>query len=97
MKNYKPLLNRRNALLAELNEQSCLVAGSFFERDVAGISRHCLSRMVKGKQRQLYISAQQTKAVTEGIRQHRKALDIIRKISEINIELIKKGVNLNDV
>ena len=97
MKNYKKLLNRRNTLLAELNEQSCLVVGSFFEREVAGISRHCLSRMVDGKQRQLYISAQQTKAVTEGIRQHRKSLEIIQKISEINIELIKKGVNLNDV
>jgi hypothetical protein len=93
MKNYKKLLNRRNALLAELNEQSCLVIGSFFEREVAGIRRHCLSRMVKGKQRQLYISAQHAQAVTEGIQQHRKAVEIISKISEINIELIKEGVN----
>jgi len=97
MKNYKQLFDRRSVLLAELNEQSCLVIGSFFEREVAGIRRHCLSRMVEGKQRQIYISAQHTKAVEDGIRQHRRVLEIIREIGDINIELIKNGVNPHDV
>lgn len=97
MKNYKQLFDRRRILLAELNEQSSLVIGSFFKREVAGISRHCLSRMVDGKQRQLYISAQHTKAVEDGISQHRRALEIIREIGDINIELIKEGVNPHDV
>lgn len=74
-----------------------LVAGSFFEREARGTRRYCLSRMVNGKQRQIYVSAAHQSAVQEGVRHYQRALELLRKLGETNLALIKEGIDLDDI
>ena len=91
VKQKQPLLERRAELLVELQELGDLVVGSFFERKVNGISRFCLSRMLGGRQRQIYISTEHSENVRRGVRHYKRASEILRELGEINLTLIKKG------
>jgi len=91
VKQKQSLLERRTELLAELQELDDLVVGSFFERKVNGIKRFCLSRMVGGTQRQIYISIEHGEKISRGVRQYKRAAEILRELGEINLALIKKG------
>ena len=83
-------------MLAELGELGDLIAGSFFEREMNGVCRHCLSRMVGGRQRQVYVSEANRDAVRRGVRQYRRAMEVLRELGETNLELVKKGVVPDD-
>ena len=85
------LRKRRAALAAELGTLDYVVAGSFFERRVNGVKRWCLSRMVEGTQRQVYISAKHRRQVARAVDGYKWAMAILRELGEINLELIKKG------
>ena len=84
-------------LLSELHSLDNLIAGSFFEREVSGTTRYCLSRMVEKKQRQVYISATSKHAVQAGVQSYQRALEILRELGEINLKLIREGIDLSDV
>lgn len=86
----------RNSLLEELSSLTNLVVGSFFEREVQGITRHCLSRMVERKQRQVYVAPKDVEAVEHGVRQYKRAMEILRELGETNLKLIKTGAGLED-
>jgi hypothetical protein len=95
MDNYEKLIEQRRALLTELHTLEDLVAGSFFARDVRGVRRYCLSRMVGKKQRQVYVSEADRDAVREGVERYRRALEVLRELGEINLTLIQNGVDLS--
>jgi len=93
----KKLVQRREVLIKELHLMGNMVSGSFFERKVQGINRYCLSRMVEKKQKQVYVSAGEKEQIQKGVTQHKRALNILQELGEINLGLIKKGVKLDDV
>jgi len=88
------LVLRRVAVVAAEKELHCIIAGSFFKRRIQGKIRHCLSRMRDGKQRQNYVSGKHAQAVERGSRHYAKLMELICEISELNLELVKKG---NDI
>ena len=92
MDTNQQLLERRAQLLAELSRPDVLIVGSFFEREVHGIRRYCLSRMMDGKQRQVYVSAEHRSAVQKGVQRYQKVLELLRELGETNLKLVKRGV-----
>ena len=87
------LQKQRAALMEELSTLDYVVVGSFFERNVKGVKRWCLSRMVNGVQRQVYISADHSKEIQRGIDGYKRAIEILKKLGEINLEIIKRGAD----
>ncbi len=81
---------RREALLKELSALHRIVCGSLFVRDLNGRPRWTLSQMINGKQRQVYVAQRHTDAVTEGVREYRRALEILSELGRINMTLIKQ-------
>jgi hypothetical protein len=87
---------RRIAVAAAEKELRSVVAGSFFKRQMQGCERYCLSRMRGGKQRQCYVPGKHAKAVELGARRYAKLMEFICEISDLNLELIKKGIGISD-
>ena len=85
------LKKKRAALMEELSTIDYVVIGSFFERKVRGVKRWCLSRMVNGVQRQVYISAEHSKQIRKGVDGYKRAMEILKELGEINLEIIKRG------
>lgn len=92
----KIMVRRRAAVAAAEKELYGIIAGSFFERRLKGRTRHCLSRMRDGKQRQVYVSGRDVGAVQRGTRRYARLMDLLREIGELNLELVKMGVDVDD-
>ena len=86
---------RRVAVAAAEKELRGIIAGSFFKRQMKGRMRYCLSRMRDGKQRQTYVSGKDTGAVKCGARRYARLMDLLREIGELNLELLKMGVDID--
>ncbi len=86
---------RRIAAAAAEKELRGIIAGSFFKRKMKGRVRYCLSRMRDGTQRQVYLSGKDADVVARGARRYARLMDLLREISELNLELIKMGVDLD--
>ncbi|MBA7667687.1 hypothetical protein ES703_75784 [subsurface metagenome] len=98
----KALRRKRQKLLQELSSLSLLIRGSFFQRFSTCSRPNCSCH--KGQkhgprayvavtqekaQKQHYIPKQQVNAVQKGIRQYHRLLDIVVRISVINLELMR--------
>jgi hypothetical protein len=51
--------------------------------------------MRDGTQRQVYLSGKDADVVARGARRYARLMDLLREISELNLELIKMGVDLD--
>ena len=93
----------RDGLLKEMGTLNHLLHGSWLERystcarancachrgDKHG-PRHYVVVVAEGQQHQKYIPQSQRKAAKEGIAQHRRLQEIVGRITEINIALMRK-------
>ena len=94
----------RLRLLDELSHLTKLIRGSFFERYSTCARPTCACHLgerhgprgyvtVKEgrRQRQYYIPQNQTAAVQHGIEQYHRLMEIVDRISSINLELMQGG------
>lgn len=86
---------RRGAVVAAERELRGIIAGSFFGRQIKGRVRYCLSRMRDGAQRQVYLSEKEADAVGRGTQRYARLMNLLREIGELNLELVKMGVDLD--
>jgi hypothetical protein len=95
----------RQRLLIELSRQTKLIRGSFFERFSTCSRPACACHtgerhgprgyvtVKEGqRQRQFYVPQSQTDAVREGIQHYHRLLEIVDRISSINLELMQGGI-----
>jgi len=100
--NIKKLANERSQLLAELETLSLVLHGSWVERySTCSIKtckchkgarhgpRHYLVINENGRQRQKYIPKSMVESAQDGVRQYKKMMDIIDRITALNLKLIK--------
>jgi len=101
--NIKKFVNERSLLLEDLKTLSQMLHGSWVERySVCSIKnckchkgerhgpRHYLVINENGRQRQKYIPNSQVESGREGVMEYHKAIDIINRITSINLKLIKE-------
>ena len=101
--NVKKLENERSRLLAELKTLSLVLHGSWVERySTCSIKtckchkgerhgpRHYLVINENGRQRQKYIPKSMVESAQNGVQQYKKLMDIIDRITAINLKLIKE-------
>jgi hypothetical protein len=94
----------RQRLLNELTRLTTLIRGSFFERFSTCSRPTCKCHegerhgprgyvtVKEGQgQRQFYVPQSQTDAVRHGIQQYHRLLEIVDRISAINLELMQGG------
>ena len=94
----------RQRLLDELSELTELIRGSFFERYSTCSRPTCACHQgerhgprgyvtVKQgrRQRQYYVPQNQTGSVRQGIEQYHRLIEIVDRISSINLELMQGG------
>lgn len=101
------LIDERDALLHELGSLKKMVHGSILERrtvcsrpgcrckqgDMHGpIS--CIVINVDGKQRQKYVPKQMTDDAKKAIDEYHRAIEIIDRISQINLKLISAKIDV---
>jgi hypothetical protein len=99
----KKLVEERAALLAELGTLSELLHGSWVERYSLCSNRNCkchrgerhgprryLVVLEGGRQRQKYVPNSQVSAALEGLEQHRRLREIVDRITQINLALMKE-------
>jgi hypothetical protein len=96
MNEINVMIRKRDALLVELGQLNGVIAGSFFAREMNGVTRFCLSRVQGGRQYQIYVAARHADAVRQGVQQHTRALEILSELGQINLKLIKKGAGGKD-
>ena len=97
------MLQERAELLNELGSFSSLLRGSWVERYSLCSRPHCKCHKGErhgprrylvvnegGRQKQKYIPNAQVEAVRNGIEQHRRLQEIINRITQINITLIRE-------
>lgn len=104
-KSVAVLLRRRQEVLREAASLWMLISGSFLRRFSTCSRPEC--RCHKGQrhgprfyvvvteekaQRQHYVPREQVKAVQAGIRQYRRLLKIVAKLTRINLELMRRSV-----
>jgi hypothetical protein len=100
----KRLLERRDRLLQKLAALTLLVHGSYIERFSTCSRKHCPCHQgVKhgprsyvviyrdARQRQVYVPQEQVRAIRQGLRQDEKAVELLRKITDINLALMRAG------
>ena len=100
----KKLLEERAKLLGELATLSRLLHGSWIERysvcSRAGCKchrgeRHGPRRYLvvneEGRQRQKYVPNAQVKAAREGLAQYRRLREIVDRITQLNLTLMKEN------
>lgn len=98
------LLQRRERLLRKLAALNLVVHGSYIERFSACARKQCAchqgdkhgprSYVViyrNARQRQVYVPQEQVRAVRQGLRQDEQAADLLRKITDINLALMRAG------
>ena len=98
------LRDQRQQWLDEMATLSLIVRGSFFERFSTCSRPHCACH--KGRrhgprayvavtedkvQRQRFVRKGQVAAVKRGIRQYHRLVDLTRRITRINLELMRLG------
>ena len=94
----------RRTLLEELATLSLLLQGSWVERysvcSRAGCKchsgerhgpRHYLVVNEDGQQRQKYVPNSQVQAALEGLEQYRRLREIVERITQLNLALMKEG------
>ena len=101
-KTIKELLDERGRLLAELGSLSHMLHGSWVERfsvcsrpgcrchsgDRHG-PRHYLVVREEGRQRQKYVPNSQVAAAQTGLAEYRRVREIVDRITQINLALMK--------
>ena len=100
---HKEFQKERAGLLAELATLSRLLHGSWVERySVCSRPdckchrgerhgpRHYLVVNEAGRQRQKYVANSQVKAALEGLAQHRRLRQIVDRITQLNLNLMKE-------
>lgn len=106
LKCMKALLTERRRLLAELKALKLVIRGSYFERFSVCARKECrchagkkhgprgyVTTTVDAVQRQFYIPQSQLGAVKKGVQQYHRVLEILDRVSRINLELMR-GQNL---
>jgi len=99
----KSLQEERRTLLEELATLSLLLQGSWVERysvcSRAGCKchtgerhgpRHYLVINEDGQQRQKYVPNSQVQAALEGLEQYRRLREIVERITQLNLALMKE-------
>ena len=100
----KELQKERAGLLAELATLSRLLHGSWVERYSVCSRPDCKCRRGErhgprhylvvsevGRQRQKYVANSQVKAAMEGLAQHRRLREIVDRITQLNLNLMKEN------
>lgn len=95
---------QRQRLLTELSELTGLIRGSFFERYSTCSRPTCgchqgqrhgprgyVTVTVGGRKRQFYVPQNQTDAVLHGVGQYQRLIEIVDRISSLNLELMRGG------
>ena len=103
-KNVKNLLEERSQLLAELGTLSQMLHGSWVERfSVCSRPncrchsgqrhgpRHYLVVYEDSRQRQKYVPNSQVDAAQAGMKEHSRAREIVDRITQINLALMKEN------
>ena len=98
------LLERRERLLRKLAALRLVVHGSYIKRFTTCARKQCAchqgdkhgprSYVViyrNAQQRQVYVPQEQVRAVRRGLRQDEQAADLLRKITDINLALMRAG------
>lgn len=100
----KALHSERQQLLQELSSLSHLIRGSFFQRFSTCSRPNCNCH--KGQrhgprsyvavtqdktQKQHYIPKQQVDVIRDGVQQYHRLLEIVDRITAINLKLMRKG------
>jgi hypothetical protein len=96
------LLEERDALLEEMSTLSQLLHGSWVERYMVCSRadckchrgerhgpRHFLVVNEQGRQRQKYVASRHEPAVRAGLAQHRRLAQIVDRITQLNLALMK--------
>ncbi len=102
-KDAKKLVAERKLLLDEMGELAHILHGSWVERYSVCSRPDCKCHRGEkhgpryylvvnedGHQRQRYIPNSQVPAALEGVEQHRRMLEIAKRITAINLKLIKE-------
>jgi len=100
----RALRRRRGKLLEELAGLVSMIGGSFFQRFSTCSRPTCgchtgkrhgprgyVSVTRDAVQRQHYVPKGQVEAVRKGIRQYRRLLTIVERITAINLQLVREG------
>ena len=100
----KELQKERAGLFAELATLSRLLHGSWVERYSMCSRPNCKCRRGErhgprhylvvneaGRQRQKYVANSQVKAAMEGLAQHRRLRQIVDRITQLNLNLMKEN------
>lgn len=100
----KKLLEKRSQLLQKLAGLTLLLHGSYVERFSTCSRKHCACHQGDkhgprsyvviyrdARQRQVYVPREQLALVRQGLRQDEKAADLVRKITDINLALMRAG------
>tara|TARA_B100000609_G_C17175781_1_gene414212 strand:+ start:79 stop:441 length:363 start_codon:yes stop_codon:yes gene_type:complete len=101
----RKLVERRQRLLQELASLTLLTHGSYVERFSTCARKNCACHEGKkhgprsyvvvyrdGKQRQVYVPKDELKLVRKGLRQHERAMKLVRQITDINLKLMREGL-----
>lgn len=104
MSNVQKLLAERAALLVELGTLSQMLHGSWVERYSLCSRKNCkchrgerhgprhyLVVMENGRQRQKYVPISQVEAAQAGRSEHCRLNEIVDRITQINLALMKEG------
>jgi hypothetical protein len=104
----KELQKERAGLLAELATLSRLLHGSWVERYSVCSRPDCKCRRGErhgprhylvvneaGRQRQKYVANSHVKAALEGLAQHRRLRQIVDRITQLNLNLMKENEHEN--
>lgn len=99
----KKLLNERSQLLDELGSLTQMLHGSWVERYSTCSRKDCkchkgerhgprryLVVNENGRQRPKYIPNSLVEDAREGVRQHQRMLEIVDRITNVNLELIRE-------
>ena len=101
----RKLIARRQQLLCKLAALSLVTHGSFLERFSTCARKNCVCHQGKrhgprtyvviyrdGRQRQVYVPRDQIPAVRKGLRQHARAVQLLRQVTNINLKLMRDGL-----
>ncbi len=104
-KRTRKLVEKRKRLLHQLSALTLITHGSFLERFSTCVRKNCACHQGKkhgprayvvvyrdGKQRQVYVPRGQLKTVRKGLRQHERALKLLRQVTDINLKLMRDGL-----
>ena len=101
----KMLQEERKQLMQELMTLDLMIHGTWLERYTTCSRpncqchrgklhgpRHYLVLNENGKQKQTYISQRHKDAVLKGVTQSKRMLEIVKRVSQINLQLVKEDV-----